>query len=101
MRSLESLEKSENERAERLEARVSRELKQLFQRAADLQGVTLSDFLISSSRQAALQTMREHEILALNPADSRKFVEALLLPPAAGRRLRAAARRYHKRIGTM
>ena len=55
--------------AERLEARVSPQLKRLFQRAADLQGVTLSDFLISSARQSALQTVQEREIIRLSQRD--------------------------------
>jgi len=81
-------------RTGRLEARVSLELKRLFQRAADLQGVTLSDFLIGSARQVALQTLQEHELIQLNQRDTASFVAALLEPPPPGRRLRAAARRF-------
>jgi uncharacterized protein (DUF1778 family) len=81
-------------RTGRLEARVSLELKRLFQRAADLRGVTLSDFLIGSARQAALQTLQEHQLIQLHERDTASFVAALLEPPAPGRRLRAAARRF-------
>lgn len=84
--------------SERLEARVSRDLKRLFQRAADLQGVTLSDFITASARQVALQTVREHEQIELSRRDTECLVGALLAPPAPGPRLRAAARRYQKFI---
>ncbi|MBI4324343.1 MAG: DUF1778 domain-containing protein [Chloroflexi bacterium] len=83
-------------KAERLEARVSPELKRLFESAADLQGVTLSDFVISSARQAAVQTLEQHETIQLSQQDSRSFVAALLNPPVPGPRLRAAGRRYRK-----
>ncbi len=83
----------------RLEARVSFELKQLFQRAAELQGVTLSDFLISSARAAASQTIEEHTIIRLNAAESLAFAEALLNPPQPNAALRRAARSYRSKIG--
>ena len=80
----------------RLEARVSPDLKRLFQHAAELQGVTLSDFLIQSLRQAALRTVQDHEILRLNKRDSLRFAKALLSPPKPNARIRAAARRYRR-----
>ena len=83
---------------ERLEARVSSQLKRLFQRAADLQGVTLSDFLISSARKTALQTVEETEIIRLSERDSRFVAELLIHPPAPSPRLRAAMRRYLKAV---
>jgi uncharacterized protein (DUF1778 family) len=79
---------------ERLEARVSAEQKALLQRAADLQGRTLSDFIIGSAQQAAEEIIREHMVITLTAQDSRAFVEALLNPPAPNERLRAAAARY-------
>jgi len=79
---------------ERLEARVSAEQKALLQRAADLQGRTLSDFIIGSAQQAAEEIIREHTVITLAEQDSRTFVEALLNPLAPNERLRAAAARY-------
>ena len=84
--------------SERLEARVSPQLKRLFQRAAELQGVTLSDFLISSARQSALQTVEEREIIRLSERDSRFVAKMLIHPPAPSPRLRAAMRRYLKTV---
>ena len=45
---------------ERLEARVSRQQKKLFQRAAELRGVTLTDFLIGALQEAATKTIEDH-----------------------------------------
>lgn len=86
------------ERRERLEARVSPEQKALLQRAAALEGRTVTDFLVSSAQAAALETIRQHEQIVLSARDSAIFVEALLNPPAPNERLRAAARRHRALI---
>ena len=65
---------------ERLEARLSREQKELLQRAADLQGRTLTDFVVASAHQAALRTIEEMAAVRLGADESRAFAEALLNP---------------------
>ena len=90
---------SSRPRIERLEARISREQKQLFQRAADLQGRTLTDFVVSSAQEVAVRTIGEMQIIRLNAEDSRAFAEALLNPREPTERLRAAARRYREMLG--
>lgn len=82
---------------ERLEARISRDQKELFQRA-ELQGRTLTDFVVNSLEQAAVRTIEESELIRLSADDSRMFAETLLSPPAPNRKLRTAARRYMKMI---
>lgn len=84
---------------ERLEARISKEQKELFQRAADIQGRSLTDFVISSVAEAAKQTVQEQEIMTLSAQDRAVFVQALLNPPEPSQKLRAAAQRYKQRIG--
>jgi uncharacterized protein (DUF1778 family) len=81
-------------RAERLKARISRNQKELFQRAADLQGRTLTDFVVFSAHEAAVRTIEEMQIIQLSTQDSKKFAEALLNPRKPNGELRAAARRY-------
>ena len=81
---------------ERLEARVSKEQKQLFQRAADLEGRSLTDFMVQAVQEAAHQTIERHGSLRLSARDQQVFVKALLNPPEPGKRLRAAAERYKK-----
>jgi uncharacterized protein (DUF1778 family) len=81
-------------RPERLEARISRDQKALFQRAAELQGRTLTDFVISSAHQAAVRTVEEMQIIRLSASDSRAFAGALINPRKPTEKLRAAARRY-------
>lgn len=85
-------------RDERLEARVSRDQKELFQRAAELQGRTLTDFVIASVHDAAIRVVEETRTIRLSAADSQVFAEALLNPRQPNARLKAAAQRYLKLI---
>jgi len=89
-----TVDMKEPARSARLEARVSAEQKALFLRAATLQGRSLTDFLVSSAQEAAAKTVRDYEMMTLTGRDREAFVSALLDPPAPGKRLRAAARRY-------
>jgi|AGTN01.3.fsa_nt_gi Uncharacterized protein conserved in bacteria len=86
-------------RSERLEARISAEQKALFQRAAELQGRTLTDFIVASVQDAAVRTIDEMQVIRLSVEDSKAFAEALLNPPEPNERLRAAARRYMDVMG--
>lgn len=84
-------------RAERLEARVTKEQKALFVRAAELQGRSLTDFLVASAQEAAMETVRAHDTLRLSERDRQAFVSALLARPVPVRTLEEAARRYRER----
>lgn len=84
---------------ERLEARLTREQKELLQQAAELEGRTLTDFVVSSAQAAALRTIQEHTLISLTKRDSEAFVEALLNPPEPGAALLAAAQRYKQSTG--
>ncbi len=86
-------------RAERLEARISPDQKALFRRAAELQGRTLTDFVVSSAHDAAVRTIEKLRIIRLSAEDSRAFAEALLNPREPDEELRAAARRYLQALG--
>lgn len=84
---------------ERLEARVSAEQKELFMRAAALQGSTLTEFVVRSLQEAASRTIREHEIMELTAQDREVFIETLLNPPRPNERLRQAAIEYRNIMG--
>lgn len=78
----------------RLEARVNPDIKALWQKAADLKGVTLTDFVIASVQAAACKIVEQHRTLKLSLEDSEAFVEALLNPPVPNDALVAAALHY-------
>jgi len=80
----------------RIEARVSPRQKRLFERAAAIEGVTLTDFAISSMQRAATSVLQEHTRIELSERNQRTFVEALRNPPEPNEALRAAAKAYSK-----
>jgi uncharacterized protein (DUF1778 family) len=67
--------------------------------AAQLQGRTLSDFVVQAASEKAEHIVRDSKIIELTAKEQKVFVEALLHPPAPSPRLRAAARRYNKTMG--
>ena len=81
-------------RAQRLETRLTAEQKNLIERAAALQGRTITDFVLTSVQDAARRTIEEHQQLELSVRDSEAFVEALLNPRPVNDRLRDTVRRY-------
>ncbi len=64
-------------KTERLEARVPIFLKRIIQRAADLQGRSITDFVIAALDKSARETVRDHEMMRLNAEDSLIFAKAL------------------------
>ncbi|MBF0320475.1 MAG: DUF1778 domain-containing protein [Nitrospirae bacterium] len=83
-------------KGKRLEARVSNEQKSLFKRAAQLQGSTLTDFVVSTLQAAATKVIQDHEVMALVGEDREIFVSALLNPTIPPGRLKEAVTRYKK-----
>ena len=83
-------------KGERLEARISNEQKRLFKRAAELQGSTLTDFVVSSLQSVAMKIVQDYEVMALSGQDREMFVSALLEPTLPSGRLKKALKRYKK-----
>ena len=94
-----SKSKPRRARAQRLETRLTAEQKKLIERAAALQGRTITDFVLASVQDAARRTIEEHQQLELSLRDSAAFVEALLNPRPVNDRLRDTVRRYRAATG--
>lgn len=90
-------EPAEGGKTERLEARITSAQKEILQRAAEIEGRSLTDFVVSSAQATARRVIQEHEILVLSANDREVFVNALLNPPAPNEKLRKAARRYKQK----
>ncbi len=86
-------------KVERLEARVSKREKDLFAKAAAIQGRSLTEFVISSLHDTALRVLESHNIIKLTGRDSEIFANALLNPPEPNKNLKAAAKRYFELVG--
>jgi uncharacterized protein (DUF1778 family) len=82
----------------RLEARINQETKALIQKAADLEGRTLTDFVVASVQAAACRVIEQHQTLKLSIEDSEAFADAVLNPPKPNEALKSAASRYKQVI---
>lgn len=87
-----------NRRTERTEARLLPEQKVRIERAANLKGLSFSDFMVQHADEAAIRTIQQHTSWTLENKDRDVFVQALIHPPEPSSRLKSAARRYKKRL---
>lgn len=83
----------------RLEARVTVEQKAQLQKAAELSGRSLSDFVVASAQENARRVLQQHEAIHLGRKGQIAFVSALLAPGKPNARLRKAAAIYRTRMG--
>lgn len=84
----------------RLEARISFDLHATLKRAAELQGRTMTDFVVSAVQEAAQRAIEQAEIIRLTLADQSLFAEALSSPPEPTPALRRAFAHRQKLLKT-
>ena len=85
-------------RQKRLDMRISEDMKDLLQRAADISDQSLTDYVLSRAGEAARHDIREHDVLTLSVRDSARFADLLMNPPEPNEHLLAAARRHDELI---
>jgi len=89
---------SNEEKADaRIYARVTPTLKRRIQHAADLKGLDMTAYVLSTVVADVDKTIHDHEVLELSLRDREAFANAILNPPAPNKHLLAAAKRYKQR----
>lgn len=83
----------------RFEARISTDTRALLKRAAELQGRSMSEFVISTAREAAQKAVADAEILMLSERDQLRFTEGLLNPPKPNEALNRALAKHEALFG--
>ncbi len=78
------------QRQERLSLRLSPQSKRTLERAAAYADKTLTDFVVDVALQKADSVVREHEVIALDAEEWRRFQDLLLNPVAPTEKLRKA-----------
>ena len=86
-------------RSTRVEARISPDALAIVKRAAEIQGRSISDFVVAAAQDAARRTIEDTQIIRLSVKDQRALVEALLNPPQPSKALRRA-KAAHERLIT-
>jgi uncharacterized protein (DUF1778 family) len=84
----------------RLEARISTDLHSMLKRAAELQGRTMTDFVVAAVQDAAQRAIEQAEVIRLSLADQECFAQALLSPPKPAPALERAFARRSKLLRT-
>jgi uncharacterized protein (DUF1778 family) len=83
----------------RLEARLPIDVMARLKRAAEIQGRTLTDFVVSAADEAACRAIEQTEIIRLSLEGQRQIAEAILNPPDPTPALRKAFRRHRELFG--
>jgi uncharacterized protein (DUF1778 family) len=80
----------------RLEARISTDLHTLLKHAAELQGRSVTDFVVTAVQQAAQQAIEQSGLIRLSLSDQEKFAKAMLAPAKPAPALKRAFSRRRK-----
>ena len=72
---------TETPRTARVEARIAPDVLAVVRRAAELQGRSISDFLVAAAKEAAYRAIEESQIIRLSVDDHQRFADLLLNPP--------------------
>jgi uncharacterized protein (DUF1778 family) len=94
-----SREQGEN-RTARIEARITPANLAVVRRAAEIQGRSVSDFVVASAQEAANRAIEENGIIRLSVEGQRQIAELLLNPPEPNPALKRAFRRRRELFGT-
>ncbi len=87
------------QRTARVEARIAPDALALIKRAAEIQGRSVSDFLVAAAQEEACRTIENAEIIRLSVEDQRRFAEAILNPPEPVPALRRAFAKHRELFG--
>lgn len=81
-------------RSARIEARLPPDALSVIRRAAEIQGRSVSDFVIAAAQEAAHRAIDDAQLIRLSVEDQRALSAAILNPPEANEALRRAFKRH-------
>ncbi len=88
----------QHNRTARIEARIAPESLAIVRRAAELQGRSVSDFVVLAAQEAAQKTVAEAEVIRLSREAQEQFVSLLLNPPPPTGALLRAIERHRRQV---
>jgi uncharacterized protein (DUF1778 family) len=81
-------------RTARIEARIAPHALAIVKRAAQMQGRSVSDFVVAAAQEAANRAIERAHFIRLSVEDQRGFADAIINPPAPNKALRRAGKAY-------
>lgn len=85
-------------RTARVEARIAPDSLEIIRRAAEIQGRSISDFIVAAAQDAARKAVEEVEVLRLSRQAQEQFTTVLLNPPTPTAALTKAFKRHRSLI---
>jgi uncharacterized protein (DUF1778 family) len=85
-------------RMARIEARIAPRSLAIVKRAAEIQGRSISDFVVAAAHEAATRTIERTHFIELSIEDQEAFAAAIINPPEPTPALRRAFRRHRALI---
>jgi uncharacterized protein (DUF1778 family) len=86
-----------NSRSARIEARIAPEALAVIKHAAEIQGRSVSDFVVAAAQEAAHGAIAEAHLIRLSVEDQRRFADRLLNPPELSPAM-LRAKKAHSRL---
>ena len=78
----------------RITARVSKDVRDTLERAAELLGATVNQFMIQTAYLEAQRVIERESVIRLSQKDAQKVFSLLDNPPKANKRLKDAAKAF-------
>lgn len=78
----------------RVTARLPASVKETLQKAADLTGATLNQFMVAAAVKEAQEVIKAEQVIYLSSLDADKIFSLIESPPAPNDHLRAAIQRH-------
>lgn len=88
---------ADSTRTARIDARIAPDVLAVVRRAAEIQGRSVSDFVVAAAQEAAHKTIAEAHIIRLSVQDQQRFAELLFDPPGPTPAM-VRARKAHARL---
>lgn len=92
------IKQTKTKKSARLEARLPQNVYALLQRAAEVEGRSISDFVVSAAKEAAERTIAQRGLMQLTSEDQMRFAEALLSPAPPTPAMKRAAAAHNELI---
>lgn len=83
----------------RLEARLPSDVHAILKRAAEIEGRTLTDFVVAAASAAARKTIEETELIRISREDQERFADALINPQPLAPAMQRAVKRHRRLFG--
>ena len=90
----------ESNATSRLEVRIPPDFHETLKRVAQMQGRTMSDFVIAAAIEAVNKAITEEKVMRYSMEAQEDFVNAFLNPPEPNEALKRSFARHKKLIGT-